>query len=62
MTRFDQYKDDYKSIKMERRNGILQMTFHSRGWALIWGHVGGAHAEFAHAFGDVTRRSTQSSS
>ena len=52
---FSRYKDDYPSIKMERRNGILQLTFHSEGGPLIWGHIGGPHAEFANAFGDISR-------
>jgi enoyl-CoA hydratase/carnithine racemase len=55
LTDFDDYKDRYKSIEMERRGGILQMRFHTGGGPLIWGHVGGPHAELAHAFGDVAR-------
>ena len=55
MTEFSQYRDSYKSIKMERRDGILQLTFHTEGGPLVWGHVGGPHAEFAHAFGDIAR-------
>jgi enoyl-CoA hydratase/carnithine racemase len=57
MTRFADYKDAYRTMKMERRDGILQLTFHSEGGPLIWGHIGGAHAEFAHAFGDIARDS-----
>ncbi len=52
---FAQYKDSYASIKMERRNGILQLTFHTDGGPLVWGHVGGPHAEFASAFADISR-------
>ncbi len=55
MTRFADYKDVYRTMKMERRDGILQLTFHTDGGPLRWGHIGGAHAEFAHAFGDIAR-------
>jgi enoyl-CoA hydratase/carnithine racemase len=55
MTRFADYHDRYPSMKMERSDGILQITFHSNGGPLVWGHVGGPHAEFAEAFGDVAR-------
>lgn len=55
MTEFSRYRDDYASIKMERRDGILQVTFHTEGGPLVWGHIGGPHAEFAHAFGDIAR-------
>jgi enoyl-CoA hydratase/carnithine racemase len=55
MTEFSKYQDSYPSIRMERRDGILQMTFHSEGGPLIWGHIGGPHAEFASAFVDVAR-------
>ena len=55
MTELARYQDDYPSIRMERRDGILQMTFHSDGGPLVWGHIGGPHAEFAEAFSDVAR-------
>jgi len=54
---FDEYRDRYETIRMERRDGILQLTFHTEGGPLRWGHIGGAHAEFAHAFADVARDS-----
>src|SRR5690606_23482188 len=55
MTDFERYKDDYPSIRMERTGGILQLTFHSDDGPLIWGHTGGPHSQFAHAFGDIAR-------
>src|SRR3984893_14997902 len=55
MTTLSEYEGRYPSIKFERKEGILQLTFHSDGGPLVWGHVGGPHAEFAHAFGDVAR-------
>ena len=54
-TRLEEYADKYRTIRMERRNGILQATFHTEGGPLRWGHIGGAHAEFADAFEDIAR-------
>ncbi|HAA95920.1 MAG: enoyl-CoA hydratase/isomerase family protein [SAR202 cluster bacterium] len=51
MASLDQYQDKYRHIRMERRNGILQMTFHTDGGELQWG--GGPHTEFPQAFADV---------
>jgi enoyl-CoA hydratase/carnithine racemase len=47
----EQYADNYRHIRMERRDGILQMTFHTDGGPLQWG--GGPHEEFPRAFADV---------
>jgi enoyl-CoA hydratase/carnithine racemase len=55
MTTFDQYSQSYRSIRMERRDGILQLSFHSDGGPLTWSHIGGPHSEFAQAFGDIAR-------
>lgn len=51
MASLDQYADKYPSIKMERRNGILQMTFHTADGPLQWG--GSPHQEFSRVFVDV---------
>lgn len=51
MASLDQYGDKYRHIRMERRQGILQMTFHSDGGELQWGS--GPHTEFPQAFADV---------
>ena len=51
MTHFDEYSRSYKQIHLERRNGILQMRFHTDGGPLQWGLE--AQAEFAQAFADV---------
>ena len=51
MASLDQYADKYPSIRMERRNGILQMTFHTDGGPLQWG--GSPHEEFSRVFADV---------
>ena len=48
MATLDQYADKYPSIRMERHNGILQMTFHTDGGPLQWG--GSPHQEFSQDF------------
>lgn len=53
--RFEEYRDRYENVKMERADGVLQLTFHTEGGPLRWGHIGGAHAEFAQVFADVAR-------
>jgi enoyl-CoA hydratase/carnithine racemase len=52
-TRFENYADKHPFVKMERRNGILQIQFHTEGGSLRWGHIGGAHADLAEAFEDI---------
>jgi enoyl-CoA hydratase/carnithine racemase len=51
MSHFDDYKDRYRTIKMERQDGILLMTFHTDGGTLAWGAL--PHTEFPEAFQDV---------
>ena len=51
MASLDQYSGNYDNIRFERRDGILQMTFHTNGGPLQWG--GGPHEEFPRAFADV---------
>src|SRR6266850_1504871 len=51
MTRFADYATKYQTIRMERRGGILQMTFHTDGGPLQWGLL--PHGEFPQAFRDV---------
>ena len=51
MARFDEYARKYQTINMERRDGILQMTFHTDGGSLRWGEA--PHREFPQAFSDV---------
>jgi len=53
MSKFEEYADKYKFIKMERHDGILQMTLHSKGGELLWG--GRPHEECSYAFYDVAR-------
>jgi len=51
MSSLNEYADKYPSIRMERRNGILQMTFHTDDGPLQWG--GSPHKEFSQVFVDV---------
>src|SRR5438445_10585699 len=37
MARFDDYATKYHTVRMERRDGVLQMTFHTGGGPLEWG-------------------------
>ena len=53
MSKFDDYKDAYKTIRLERTDGILQMTLHSKGESLRWGGL--PHRELAHAFHEIGR-------
>jgi enoyl-CoA hydratase/carnithine racemase len=49
---FDAYRDRYQHIRMERRDGILQMTFHKDGGPFRMCAL--AHAECADAFYQVS--------
>jgi enoyl-CoA hydratase/carnithine racemase len=51
MSRFDDYSSKYSQIKLERRNGILQMTLHTDGAPVRWGPV--IQAELVDAFTQI---------
>ena len=51
MATFEQYSEKYQTIRMERREGILQITFHTDGDTLQWGAL--PHGEFPRAFIDI---------
>jgi hypothetical protein len=51
MVTFTDYATKYQHVRMERRNGILQLTLHSNGDTLRWG--GGPHEELGFAFHDI---------
>ena len=51
MTRLEEYAEKYSRIRMERRDGILQMTFHTRGGSLLWNRE--VTEELSAAFADV---------
>lgn len=49
--RFEQYRDRYQNIRLERDDGILTMTFHTKGRSLVWSAT--AHEELGYCFTDV---------
>ena len=51
MAKLAEYSNKYDNIRMERRDGILQIAFHSNGGPLQWG--GGPHEQFPRAFYDI---------
>src|SRR6185295_12528913 len=51
MAGFDEYSKSYQFLKLERRDGIVQMTMHTDGGPLRWGLE--PQAEFARAFAEV---------
>jgi len=53
MSQFEEYAEKYQFIRMERRDGILLMTLHSKGGELLWG--GRPHEELSYAFGEIAR-------
>ena len=52
MTELSDYAGKYEFIKMERRDGILQVTLHTKGGALQWGLL--PHRELPLAFHDIS--------
>src|SRR5260221_14069437 len=53
MSKFEEYANKYKHVRMERRDGILQFTLHTNGGPVIWDFQ--AHNDNAHALGGVPR-------
>jgi enoyl-CoA hydratase/carnithine racemase len=53
LVNFEDYRSKYSTIKMERRNGILQMTLHTNDAELKWGMP--PHEELSYAFYDIAR-------
>jgi enoyl-CoA hydratase/carnithine racemase len=53
MAQFENYSKKYSHIRMERNDGILEITFHTDGGTLVWG--GGPHGQFGPAFYDIGR-------
>ena len=51
MSGFDDYVNKYTEIKLERRNGILQMTLHTKGEPVRWGPT--IQAELVDAFTQI---------
>lgn len=51
MTTFDQYKNKYAFMKMERDNGLLEITFHTNGGSLVMSDD--LHANIQYAWRDI---------
>ena len=51
MANFEDYAGKYESIRMERRGGIIQVTFHTNGESLRWGEA--SQRESGYAFADI---------
>ena len=51
MVKFEDYAAKYRHFRMERNDGILQVTFHTNGGPLRWSE--GAHRECGYAFADI---------
>ncbi len=49
----EEYASLYTHIKMERRDGVLQVTLHTNNDKLKWGMK--PHEELSHALGDIAR-------
>jgi enoyl-CoA hydratase/carnithine racemase len=47
------YQDRYENVRLERRDGILQVTLHSDGGPLQWGMS--VHEQLSYLFGDIAR-------
>ena len=50
-TKLEDYANKYQTVRMERRNGILQVTLHTEGQSLRWGFL--PHGELPEAFHDI---------
>src|SRR5216117_50580 len=51
MSSFDEYANKYKTARMDRRNGVLQVTLHTDGQSLRWGFL--PHGELPEAFHEI---------
>ena len=51
MVTLDEYANKYQCVRMERRDGILQLTLHTNEGSLHWGFT--AHEELPQAFHDT---------
>ncbi|HVX21373.1 MAG TPA: enoyl-CoA hydratase/isomerase family protein [Acidimicrobiales bacterium] len=48
---FEQYSVAYDHVRMERTDGIIELTLHTDGGSLVWGD--GPHTELGYCFADV---------
>ncbi len=54
-TTLEYYAEKYKHARLERRDGILQVTFHTNGGEFLWGYE--PHEELSYLLGDIARDS-----
>lgn len=56
MSRFEDYAQRFNNIRLERREGIVQLSVHSDGESLTWGAVEGSiHTQLADCFREIAR-------
>lgn len=54
MTAFEDYANRYETVRLERHDGILELTIHNQGKEAVWAAGRGQiHEELGHAFYDV---------
>ncbi len=51
MSKFEEYANKYETARLERRDGILQLTLHHKGGPYVWS--GQAHTEIGEVFRDI---------
>lgn len=51
MPRLEEYANKYQDIRMQRRNGILEVTLHNKGNSLVWNES--VHRELPYACNDL---------
>ena len=51
MSSFEEYANKYQTVRMERRDGVLQVTLHTEGQSLRWGFL--PHGELPEAFHEI---------
>ena len=56
MSRFERYKDAFRTIRLDRsEDGVLEMTFHTEGRSWTWDRAGIARGDLAHACRAIAR-------
>jgi len=56
MAKLSEYAEKYRNVRLERRDGILQVTLHADGESLTWGAVkGSVHDQLGEAFYHIGR-------
>lgn len=56
MSDFDSYRSRYRTVRLERQDGILELTIHKDGGPALWGAAkGGIHEELGEAFYQIGR-------